>query len=395
MLTLSKWIETARERRKRHNGYYRLTEGDSLSEVTYRVLAKLDGLSTAQASRAGNTKELSPHQLHLLPGFYGEPDATTILPGRGNNPFATVAETLWVFAGRNDIGPLSKWLPRAKEYSDNGKIWDSAYGPRLRHYGRNRIDQVETVLRRLSLKPDTRQALITIWDPEIDGVKEGSKDYACNVVVHFLIREGKLNLFVTVRSNDIIFGVAINAFEWCFLGNYLAYSLGIPFGHYWQTSNSLHLYDWKGETAKKVLRNEFPPLPRLELAPCADYPTAKFLDPDALRRECDRIFTGAYEGTLSHFPKDYSKHLSPRLRDFYLALRAETGLLDDPRSFLAGLRGISCIPLVLSLLDIAQRRRKEPIWLKSGFEALWKNTKNEVRAGEYLRKLFALSDIKG
>src|ERR1700746_3163624 len=141
--TLTSRLITYREKKRLKNGYYRLTEGKSLSELTYKVLAKLDGLSSETASRAGNTKELSPHQLHLLPGLYGEPEPTTILPGRGNNPFATMAETLWVYAGRNDVGTLSKWLPRARDYSDDGKIWDSGYGPRLRHW-HNRVDQIET-----------------------------------------------------------------------------------------------------------------------------------------------------------------------------------------------------------------------------------------------------------
>lgn len=391
---LTSKLITYREKKRLKNGYYRLTEGENLSEVTYKVLAKLDGLDLKQASRDGETKELSPHQFHLFPGIYGEPDPTTILPGRGNNPFATIAETLWVYAGRNDIGTLSKWLPRARDYSDNGKVWDSGYGPRLRHW-HNRVDQIETVLRRLSKKPDSRQALITIWDPEVDGVKENSKDYVCNVVVHFLIREGKLNLFVTTRSNDIIYGVAINVFEWCFLGNYIAYSLGVPFGHYWQTGSSLHLYDWKGGTAKKVLREEFLPLPALALARNDAYPTAKFLSPDALRNECYAIFAGASEGTLAEFPKDYSKALNPRLRDLYLALRAETFLMQSASDYVNALAGIAYPPLLLSLLDIGQRRRKEPLWLRNGFERLFKDSKNEVRAGEYLRKLFDRNEIKG
>ena len=162
--TLTSKLIVSREKKRQKNGYYRLTDGESLSEVTYAVLGKLNGLSAEQASRAGNTKELSPHQFHIGPGLYGEPDPTTIVPKRGNNLFATVAETLWVYAGRNDIETLSKWLPRAKEYSDNGRTWDSGYGPRLRNWG-GKLDQLEPVLRRLRQKADSRQALITIWDP--------------------------------------------------------------------------------------------------------------------------------------------------------------------------------------------------------------------------------------
>src|ERR1700741_5336126 len=91
---------TSREKRRQKNGYYRLTDGESLSEVTYAGLGKLEGLSAETASPAGNTKDPSPHLFHIGPGLYGEPDPTTILPKRGNNIFATIAETLWVYAGR-------------------------------------------------------------------------------------------------------------------------------------------------------------------------------------------------------------------------------------------------------------------------------------------------------
>jgi thymidylate synthase len=389
---LTSQLIISREKRQQNNSYYRFSGGESLSEVTYTVLAKLNGLTAEQASRAGNTKELSPHQFYIGPGLYGEPDPTTILPKRGNNVFATVAETLWVYAGRNDIGTLSKWLPRAKDYSDDGVVWTSGYGPRLRNWA-GRFDQLESVVRRLRHNPESRQALITLWDPAADGVKEKSLDYTCNIVLHFLIRDGGLNMFVTTRSNDIIFGVAINVFEWCFLGNYIAGLLNIPFRHYYQTGSSLHLYDWKGETAKKILGREFLPLPFLELAEKKPSPRPR-IDPARFRELCEEIFLAAYKEDWIHFPPGYAEKLTPRLSDCFYALRAEALLLQDAASYLHALAGISYPPLLLSLLDIGQRRRKEPLWLRNGFEKLWKNTKNEIRAGEYLRKIFTYNDIK-
>jgi thymidylate synthase len=379
-----------------NNGYYRLTEGESLSEVTYAVLGKLDGLSAEQASRAGNTKELSPHQFHIGPGLYGEPDPTTIIPKRGNNVFATVAETLWVYAGRKDIETLGKWLPRAKEFSDDGVTWTSAYGPRLRAWIDHNFkifDQIEMVVRRLREKPETRQAVIVLWDPANDGQKERSLDYVCNICLHFLVRDGGLNMFVTTRSNDIIYGVAINVFEWCFLGSYIANQLGLPFRHYYQTGSSLHLYDWKGDTAKKILAREFLPVPYLELSVKNARRPAEEVTPARLKSFCEEIFLAAYREETKHFPLDYPERLFPRLADCFYALRAEEMLLRDAAGYLDLLSHISYPPLLLSLLDIGQRRRKEPLWLKDNFDRLWKDTRNEVLAAAYLRKLFAYNDL--
>lgn len=365
--------------------YYGFTEGGSLSEVTYRVLEKLNSLDKTQTSRAGDTRELSPHQFHIGPGLYGEPDATTILAGRGNNPFATIAETLWVYAGRNDVETLAKWLPRARDYSDDGKTWDSGYGPRLRRW-HGKLDQIETVLRRLAKKPDSRQALITLWDPEVDGTKENSKDYVCNILVHFLIRDGGLNLYVTTRSNDVIYGVAINVFEWAFLGHYVSTQLRIPFRHYYQTGSSLHLYDWKEGTARRVLRYPYRPLPAVKLPRAAPTLTeSRLLPSQELQRQCNLVYNAAYRGSLA--PGDF-EGLFPRLADYAYALRAETKLGTTGSEYLAALKGVRDVPLLFSLLDIGQRRRREALWLCKGFTDLWLTTNDEVAAARYLRGLY-------
>ena len=75
-------------------------------------------------------------------------------------------------------------------------------------------------------------------------------------------------------------------------------------------------------------------------------------------------------------------------------MRAEEFLLKNAGDYLETLGHISYPPLLLSLLDIGQRRRKEPLWLANNFEKLWKNTKNEIAAGQYLRKLFDRNEIK-
>jgi thymidylate synthase len=388
-------LASLKEKWRINSGYYLFTKGNSLSEVTHKVLRKLTSLPDSQASRVGNTKELTPHQFHIAADAYGEPNPTTLLPGRGNNPFATIAETLWVYAGRNDITTLSKWLPRAVDYSDDNRTWTSGYGPRIIKWGDDKrpgnpvhaLNQIEMVIRRLKKNPNSRQAVIVIWDPASDGVKEGSKDYVCNLHLQFLIRDRGLNMYVNTRSNDIIFGVAINVFEWCFLGQYVAETLDIPFRNYYQTGASLHLYDWKGETAKKVVRDEFIEAPFLRLAKPREH---NVITPRDLQTVCNQIYNSAYAGTLEKFNLDYLSHLPSRIRDFYWALIAETYLERDHVKYLTALSFLEYPPLVLSLLDIGMRRLKKPLWLCNGFPEIWKTPADEAKARDYLARVYTL-----
>jgi len=392
---LLKWYPNLRktlvkEIRKR-TGYDRLTEGRDLSEVTHKVLRKLDDLPDSITSRAGNTKELSPHLFHIPSDAYGEPNATTILPGRGNNVFATIAETLWVYAGRNDIITLKRWLPRAVEFSDDGKVWSSGYGPRIRSWINHNLksfDQIEAVLRRLKAKADSRQAVIVIWDPAADGVKENSKDYACNIFLHFLIRDGGLNMYVTTRSNDIIFGVAINVFEWCFLGRYLATELRIPFRNYYQTGSSLHLYDWKGTTAKRVLETPYFPIPVVKTAASLVAREEPRLAPKEMQAVCGEIYHAAFTDKLVDLDADYFARLPSRIADCVYALWAETKLDTSGPDYLAELQAVRYPPLLFSLLDVGMRRRKEALWLCKGFNELFADTANEIAAARYLKRLY-------
>ena len=95
-----------------------------------------------------------------------------LMPGRRGSIVATIAETAWVLAGRNDVGFLSRYLERATESSDDGLTWRAGYGPRLRSWGGR--DQLREVLSTLQDDCASRRAVAVLFDPDRDFV--ASKD---------------------------------------------------------------------------------------------------------------------------------------------------------------------------------------------------------------------------
>lgn len=165
---------------------------------------------------------------------------------------AQIAETMWVLSGRDDVDWLSTYLPRAPQFSDDGKVWRGAYGPRLRAFGRTTgtpdsgVDQLAHVVDLLKKDPLTRRAVIGIYDGAIDA--RPGLDIPCNALISFQSRLGKLHMHVFVRSNDLVWGWSgINTFEWSVLQEVIASILGIEVGHLTFATSSLHIYDrhWK------------------------------------------------------------------------------------------------------------------------------------------------------
>lgn len=162
-----------------------------------------------------------------------------ITPKRNNNIFATIAETVWVMAGRNDLAYLAHYLPRAGDFSDDGATWRAGYGPRLRSW--HGIDQLSEVVRLLRSELSTRRAVMAIFDPAID--YQDSKDIPCNNWLDWLVRNGNLHLTVALRSNDAVWGFSgINSFEWSVLQEMLAHWIGAEVGDATFLASSFHLY---------------------------------------------------------------------------------------------------------------------------------------------------------
>lgn len=177
-------------------------------------------------------------------------------PERDANPFFHLMESLWMLAGRNDVAFPAHFVKSMRNYSDDGKIFHGAYGYRWRKYFA--FDQLEVIVNGLKENPDDRRMVLTMWDPVIDLGKKG-KDFPCNLQVLFSRgEEGELNMLVTNRSNDIVWGaLGANAVHFSYLQEFIAAGIGCPVGKYYQMSNNFHAYEETLEKVKSLSREAY------------------------------------------------------------------------------------------------------------------------------------------
>lgn len=189
------------------------------------------------------------------------------LKGRTSNLYQLIAESFWVAAGRDIVtGYLEFFLPRAVQYSDDGKTWRGAYGPRIYEYG-----QMDGVIERFKYDKMTRQAVVDIYQSEKDTPDsirseyglEKTKDTPCNDFIFFWIEpDNTFHMKTAQRSGDLIFGAgSINMFEFSFLHEMVFQQVKamypeIEMGAYHHNTVNLHLYDFTEQQAIDVVENK-------------------------------------------------------------------------------------------------------------------------------------------
>ena len=120
---------------------------------------------------------------------------------------------------------------------DNGDV-NSNYGWQ---WGRN--DQIDYVVDLLKNQKDTRQAAISIYD-----CKEHDKftfDTPCTYAIQFTIVHGRLNMCVTMRSNDLWYGFCNDQYQFSMLQEMISLELKIEPGVYYHFAHNMHLYNDK------------------------------------------------------------------------------------------------------------------------------------------------------
>lgn len=181
-------------------------------------------------------------------------------------PFSALGELAWYLSGSGQTTQIEYYIKDYTNYDNDGVI-DGAYGPRLRSF--DDVDQLLEIIKLLRRKPSSRQAVIQLYDhTDLTG---NHADVPCTCVLQFLVRDGKLQLIVFMRSNDVYLGLPHDLFCFTMIQEVIARSLGVDLGTYTHVVGSLHLYDSRYEEAKQFLdeglqstRPAMPPMPEDE-----------------------------------------------------------------------------------------------------------------------------------
>lgn len=206
--------------------------------------------SVPAPSRAGPIYRL-PEPLAVR---FAKPCERVLLdPARDANPFFHLFEALWMLGGRSDVAWIAQFNKRMADFSENGVTLPASYGFRWReHFGHDQIVSfTRGVVALLKRDPDTRRAVLAMWDGAIDGglAMRGGKDLPCNLNVVFARRPEGLCMTVFNRSNDLAWGMlGANAVHMSVLQEFVAAAVGCPVGWYEQVSMDAHAYvdHWPG-----------------------------------------------------------------------------------------------------------------------------------------------------
>ena len=151
----------------------------------------------------------------------------------------------WYRNGSLDVktfpgGAPDAWLKAASPTT--GKI-NSNYGWMIGSWENGH--QYERVRAELSRNPDSRRAVMiymrpTMWE---DYNKDGMSDFCCTWGHHFFIRNGQIDVVVSMRSNDAWSGYRNDRAWTDVVLKRLSHDLGVPPGRIFWHADTLHFYD--------------------------------------------------------------------------------------------------------------------------------------------------------
>lgn len=124
------------------------------------------------------------------------------------------------------------------EYDYHGRLFD--WGERLTTDGKPvHVDQIAYIVEKLRSSPVSRRAVAITWNPVID---EKLDDCPCLQLIQCVLRDGKLNMRVIFRSNDMLTAAGANMYALVQLQKSIANQVGVQCGTYTHISLVPHIY---------------------------------------------------------------------------------------------------------------------------------------------------------
>lgn len=145
----------------------------------------------------------------------------------------------------------------SQEYENPGEAWKlrkhiweeflNQYGEFDYSYNYRINVSLEKVIEELEVNPDSRQAVISIWNSEIDSEGIGGAfRIPCSIYYQLLIRNNRVNIIYNQRSADVITHFGNDVYLAWKLMEYISKRLNRKTGYLFHNIGSLHSYkkDW-------------------------------------------------------------------------------------------------------------------------------------------------------
>ena len=217
-----------------HNTFQ--TASDAFHDLYWRIVR--DGVDFAGTKALFNV------------GFYIEdPSLNAIFDSKVERNWSVdyaEAEWQWYLSGDPNIKKLGELYGKVpaiwKRMADEHGNVNSNYGYQWRR-GYGHKSQLDYVIELLKDNPETRQAAISIYDCKEH--LDYKTDTPCTYAVQFTILDGKLNMSVVMRSNDLWYGFCNDQYQFSNLQMLVAKKTGYKMGTYYHFAHNLHLYNDK------------------------------------------------------------------------------------------------------------------------------------------------------
>jgi thymidylate synthase len=211
-------------------------ERDSLDAVMHQLYRALLEVGEAQGGLRGKNREILGVTLRIR-----KPRARISRSENRGKPFSALGELLWYLSGSDTLEFIQPYVARYADDAVDG-ILEGAYGPRLTGM-RGKIDQFASIEALLRERPSSKRAVIQLFNAE--DISTHHKEVPCTTTLQFFVREGHLQMSVTMRSNDAYFGLPHDVFCFTMIQEMMARRLRVEMGEYFQYVGSMHVYESK------------------------------------------------------------------------------------------------------------------------------------------------------
>ena len=232
---------------------------ETLDDVLLALYPALLASTNLVSTTRGETRELVGVLLEIK-----HPRARLSRTETRGKPFSCLGELLWYLSKDNRLDFIKYYLRRYAEDSEDGVRVHGGYGPRL--FAQRGHNQIRNIIELLHSKPDTRRAVVQMFNAE--DLAAPHIEIPCTTTLQFLVRDGRLHMLTTIRSNDAYMGLPHDVFCFTMLQEIIARSLGREVGIYKHFAGSMHLYESNADSVRDYIgeavqaRIEMPPMPQ-------------------------------------------------------------------------------------------------------------------------------------